>query len=87
VRYASGSLAISLQQHRAGGGRRKKLEIDYGGAALDIGFNVTYLLDALVQHSGATAVRRSPGRCELSSVLVTHADDSGFRYVVMPMRI
>jgi DNA polymerase-3 subunit beta len=63
----------------------EELEIAYGGAALDIGFNVTYLLDAL-SNIDAEGVRCSLGDAN-SSVLITHADDPSFRYVVMPMRI
>jgi DNA polymerase-3 subunit beta len=63
----------------------EELEIDYAGAALDIGFNVTYLLDALNNVECDTVV------CSLgdanSSVLLTHGEDESFRYVVMPMRI
>ena len=63
----------------------EELEIDYAGAALDIGFNVTYLLDALNNVECDTVV------CSLgdanSSVLITHGEDASFRYVVMPMRI
>jgi len=63
----------------------EELEIEYGGAALDIGFNVTYLLDALNNVECDTVV------CSLgdanSSVLITHGEDASFRYVVMPMRI
>jgi len=80
----SGSLRIvcsNNEQEEA----EEELEIDYGGAALDIGFNVTYLLDAL-SNIQADSVRCSLGDAN-SSVLVTHADDSSFRYVVMPMRI
>ena len=41
-----GPLKISVDQRRPGRGE-EELEIDYGGDAIDIGFNVTYLLDVL----------------------------------------
>jgi DNA polymerase-3 subunit beta len=62
-----------------------ELDIDYGGDTIEIGFNVTYLIDAL-QNMGQEMVR-----IELqdgnSSALVTNPDDNAFKYVVMPMRI
>ncbi len=62
-----------------------ELDIDYGGDPIEIGFNVTYLIDAL-QNMGQEMVR-----IELqdgnSSALMTNPDDSAFKYVVMPMRI
>lgn len=62
-----------------------ELDIDYTGEAIEIGFNVTYLIDALQNMSQEMV------RIELqdgnSSALMTNPDDSAFKYVVMPMRI
>jgi len=62
-----------------------ELDIDYGGDAIEIGFNVTYLIDALQN------MTQEMVRIELadgnSSALVTNPDDNAFKYVVMPMRI
>jgi DNA polymerase-3 subunit beta len=63
----------------------EELEIAYKGEALDIGFNVTYLLDVL-GNLASEKVTCSFGDAN-SSVLITIAEDSDFRYVVMPMRI
>lgn len=63
----------------------EELEIDYKGDALDIGFNVTYLLDVLNNISSEN-VTCAFGDAN-SSVLITIAENSDFRYVVMPMRI
>ena len=63
----------------------EELEIPYAGEALDIGFNVTYLLDVL-NNIASERVICSFGDAN-SSVLITIAEDTGFRYVVMPMRI
>lgn len=63
----------------------EELEIEYKGEALDIGFNVTYLLDVL-NNIASEKVTCSFGDAN-SSVLVTIAEDGDFRYVVMPMRI
>jgi DNA polymerase-3 subunit beta len=63
----------------------EELEIEYAGDALDIGFNVSYLLDVLGN------VPASEIECWLgdanSSMLITVPQDSNFKYVVMPMRI
>jgi DNA polymerase-3 subunit beta len=64
---------------------REELEVDYAGEALEIGFNVTYLIDVLANMS------QDMVRIDLqdtnSSALVTVPDQTGFKYVVMPMRI
>jgi DNA polymerase-3 subunit beta len=61
------------------------IETDYHGNALDIGFNVNYLLDGLNNIGSSTAVFSfgDPN----SSILMTTPDNQEFRYVVMPMRI
>lgn len=62
-----------------------ELDIDYAGDAIEIGFNVTYLIDAL------TNMAQDMVKIELadsnSSALLTIPDDVAFKYVVMPMRI
>lgn len=63
----------------------EELEIEYKGEALDIGFNITYLLDVL--HNLATdRVLLAFGDAN-SSALITMPDRSDYKYVVMPMRI
>ncbi|WP_439520606.1 DNA polymerase III subunit beta [Hydrogenophaga sp.] len=62
-----------------------ELDIDYSGDTIEIGFNVTYLIDALQNMSQEMVrVELSDGN---SSALVTNPDDNAFKYVVMPMRI
>jgi len=63
----------------------EELEVAYSAAPLDIGINVTYLLDVL-NNGTSEKVTCSFGDAN-SSVLITIAEDSDFRYVVMPMRI
>ena len=62
-----------------------ELDIDYGGDSIEIGFNVTYLIDALSNMS------QDMVRIDLadsnSSALLTIPDNATFKYVVMPMRI
>ena len=64
---------------------KEELEVDYGGDAIDIGFNVTYLIDVLAN------VSHDMVKIELqdssASALLTVPERPGFKYVVMPMRI
>ena len=61
------------------------LDVDYAGEPLDIGFNVTYLLDVL-GNLKTELVRAEFGDAN-SSALISVPGDDGFKYVVMPMRI
>jgi DNA polymerase III subunit beta len=62
-----------------------ELDIDYSGDLIEIGFNVTYLIDALQNMSqDLVRIELSDGN---SSALVTNPDENAFKYVVMPMRI
>jgi DNA polymerase-3 subunit beta len=63
----------------------EELEVDYAGEALDIGFNVSYLLDVLANVQ-STDIECSLGDSN-SSMLITMPADESFKYVVMPMRI
>jgi DNA polymerase-3 subunit beta len=63
----------------------EELAVQYSGDALDIGFNVTYLLDVLNNVSGST-VEASFGDAA-SSTLISVPGEKDFKYVVMPMRI
>lgn len=62
-----------------------ELDIDYGGDNIEIGFNVTYLIDALAN------MDQDMVKMELadanSSALITIPENASFKYVVMPMRI
>jgi len=64
---------------------KEELEVDYNGDAVEIGFNVTYLIDALA-NSNAEMVKLEL-QDSSSSALFTLPDQPGFKYVVMPMRI
>lgn len=63
----------------------EQIEVDYRGAALEIGFNVNYVLDALAAIDGERV------QLELSdsnSSCLIHAEGDGrCKYVVMPMRL
>ena len=62
-----------------------ELDIDYAGESIEIGFNVTYLIDAL------NNMEQDMVKLELSdsnsSALLTIPENATFKYVVMPMRI
>jgi DNA polymerase-3 subunit beta len=64
---------------------QEEIETDYHGEAIDIGFNVNYLMDGLNNMSSEEAVFSfgDPN----SSILITTTKIPDFRYVVMPMRI
>jgi DNA polymerase-3 subunit beta len=64
---------------------QEELELDYKGDALDIGFNVGYLLDVL-NNLDTEEIEVSLGDAN-SSALITVPERKDFKYVVMPMRI
>jgi DNA polymerase-3 subunit beta len=64
---------------------QEEIETDYHGEALDIGFNVNYLMDGLNNiHGNITTFSFGDSN---SSILITTSENQEFRYVVMPMRI
>ncbi len=63
----------------------EELEINYTSDALDIGFNVTYMIDVLNNVDSDEVVFSFADAN--SSCLVTVANDANYKYVVMPMRI
>lgn len=62
-----------------------ELPIDYHGAELEIGFNVSYLLDVLnvIKHDNVEIILSDSN----SSCLILGTGDTVSRYVVMPMRL
>ena len=63
----------------------EELEIVYKGEKIDIGFNVTYLIDVLTNiQSDQLSIAFSDSS---SSCLVTIPKNKEYKYVVMPMRI
>jgi DNA polymerase-3 subunit beta len=63
----------------------EEIEIDYNGDSVDIGFNVTYLLEVL-NNLKCDQINIALGD-STSSALITVPDQDDFKYVVMPMRI
>ena len=64
----------------------ENLPIDYSADAMDIAFNIAYLLDVL-NHLHNENVLISLGEANMSSALITQPGGEDFKYVVMPMRI
>ncbi|MEO8157410.1 MAG: DNA polymerase III subunit beta [Betaproteobacteria bacterium] len=63
----------------------EELVVDYTGEALDIGFNIVYLLDVL-NNLETEKVDCAVGDAN-SSMLISIPENKDFKYVVMPMRI
>lgn len=64
----------------------ENLPIAYDKEAMDIAFNIAYLLDVL-NHLSNENVMLSLGEANMSSALFTQPGSDEFKYVVMPMRI
>jgi DNA polymerase-3 subunit beta len=64
---------------------QEEIEVQYNGSAMEVGFNVSYLLDVL------GVLRSDAVRLDLldanSSCLLQASEGAGSRYVVMPMRL
>ena len=74
-------IAANAEQEEA----QEEIEVDYSGDAIDVGFNVGYLLDVL-NNTQADEVQWSFNDAN-SSALITVPGNDRFKYVVMPMRI
>jgi DNA polymerase-3 subunit beta len=83
LRFAEGELSVSAQTQDVGEAR-EALEIEYGGEALEIGFNPEFLRDGLEAVSGDTVQLRliNPLRPGLLA-----SPDESFWYLIMPIRL
>lgn len=63
----------------------ERLEVAYEGAEMEIGFNISYVLDVLNSIDGESV--RFTLTDENSSALVQDHDDDSALYVIMPMRL
>jgi DNA polymerase-3 subunit beta len=75
------AVANNPEQERA----EEEVSVAYEGDQLEVGFNVSYLLDVLNALPGAR-VRFCMADAN-SSVLLTNPDDTDATYVIMPMRL
>ena len=75
------ALAHNPEQEEA----EEEVEVDYQGQEMEIGFNVTYLLDAInaIKTDRVIMATKDPD----SSCLILPEEESGCKYVVMPMRL
>ena len=64
---------------------QEEIETEYHGEALDIGFNVNYLLDG-INNINSDKIILSFGDPN-SSILIANPNNKEFKYVIMPMRI
>ena len=74
-------IAANAEQEEA----QEEIEVKYDGEAIDVGFNVGYLLDVL-NNVHAEEVQWSFNDAN-SSALISLPGNDRFKYVVMPMRI
>lgn len=74
-------MAANAEQEEA----QEEIEVDYHGESLDVGFNVSYLLDVLNNTSDETI--EWGFNDANTSALLTIPGNERFKYVVMPMRI
>ncbi len=74
-------IAANAEQEEA----QEEIEVEYVGDAIDVGFNVGYLLDVL-NNSSAESIEWGFNDAN-SSALLTIPGNERFKYVVMPMRI
>lgn len=86
IRFRLDNGLLHLQAHNPEQDEaEEELEVDYSGSEISIGFNVGYLLDVLGVIDTDTVTMALVD--SNSSTLVTPADSSECRYVVMPMRL
>ena len=74
-------VAANAEQEEA----QEEIEVTYSGEALDIGFNVGYLLDVMA-NVGSEKLQWMFNDANSSALMMIPGNDA-FKYVVMPMRI
>ncbi len=82
--FQEGELTVSARTPDIGEAS-ETVPVPYAGAPLEIGFNPDFLRDGLESMDGADVLLKliSP----LRPGLLTSADDSGFQYLLMPIRL
>jgi len=86
VRFSLTSNRITVQSTNAEQEEaQEEIETEYGGDDVEIGFNVSYLLDVLSNLKNEK-IQISLGDANSSAVITLPGSDN-FKYVVMPMRI
>jgi DNA polymerase-3 subunit beta len=67
------------------GNAREKIEVDYKGGALSVGFNARYFIELLTEIGSPEVKLELAG--ELDPAVVRPGDGSDYLGVVMPMRL
>lgn len=82
--FSPGHLEVSISNPDLGEAR-EELDVDYRADSLSVGFNARYFLDVLdvIQDDEVIIALQS----DLSPCIVKAEKESGFLYVIMPMRI
>jgi DNA polymerase-3 subunit beta len=62
-----------------------ELEVNYTGSSMEVGMNVTYMLDVL--NTSSQEIVRATIKDANSSCLLTFPEESQAKYVIMPMRL
>jgi DNA polymerase-3 subunit beta len=81
---ADGTLVLSATSPESGSAT-EEIEVEYGGEALEIGFNSSYLLDIARQIESEEAQFLLSDAA--SPTIVRDVDDASALYVLMPMRV
>jgi DNA polymerase III subunit beta len=79
-----GTLTLSVNNPE-GGSATEEMAVDFGGGALDIGFNARYLLDIAGQLDSDTAQFKLADAG--APTIIRDGDDNSALYVLMPMRV
>ena len=78
------NLRLTVNNPEAGSAL-EELSVDYGGDAIEIGFNARYLLDVAQQVDGETATFRLADPS--SPTVIVDEEDTRALYVLMPLRV
>lgn len=78
------NLRLAVNNPEAGSAL-EELSVDYGGDAIEIGFNARYLLDVAQQIDGETATLRLADPS--SPTVIVDEEDERALYVLMPLRV
>jgi len=86
IRLALGKGVLTIEADNPDLGKAcEKLDVEYKGSALDIGFNARYFIDVLSEMSSKN-VRLELGE-NLDPAVLRPGDDSDYLGVIMPMRL
>ncbi len=85
LEFKKGGMSVSANNPDLGEAA-EEVDADYEGKALAVGFNARYLIDVLAVFGSGGEVQIEL-KDELSPSIIRKADEEGYLYVVMPMRL